>query len=331
MPGVLKVVKDSNFSHLGFTTQDDYVFDFVSLKNWIKNSKSSPFFLWYHINKTPHLPYNPPKPFDTFFLPEGFSLTPETKKVLERIKNNVIIPKGSLNFQKEDAVPIKALYDGEVRMADKAIQKIYALLVEENILDNTILIITADHGDELLDHGFIGHASTNHDGTLYEEIIHVPLIFRYPLAFPAGSRVDEIVETIDILPTLIDIAGIPGNQWVQGKSLLKLFQDNKSSWENVAFSENSLCGFQCKAENISSKVRLVSMRSDRWKFIARYEPGISKFELYDLQNDPGEKKNLISEHPETAKNFKERILNWYYENSIARKALLKDCVGKKRD
>lgn len=329
VPGAKKVIEENNFSHLGFQIQEDYSFDLNSLKNWIKENRSSPFFIWYHINQTPHLPYNPKKPYDTLFLRKDFSITPAIKKTLEYVKSNAIIPKGSIEFQNEDIiVPIMALYDGEVRMADEAVHKIYTFLAEENLLDNTILIITADHGEELMDHGFIGHASTNHDGTLYEEIIRVPLIFRYPSALPENKIVEKIVESIDIMPTLMEIAGIPGNKWIQGRSLLNLIQGKKPSWKNYTFSENSPCGFQCKAEDLADNVKIVSIRSKQWKFIARQGQKISTFELYDLQKDPEEKKNLILEHPVTAGVYKEILLNWYYKNGILRKALYMNCFNR---
>ena len=75
-------------------------------------------------------------------------------------------------------------------------------------------MITADHGEELLDHGFVGHASTSLNGHSYDEVIRIPLIFRYPGALPKGRVVDEQVQNIDILPTILDILGkkMPGGE-----------------------------------------------------------------------------------------------------------------------
>lgn len=332
VPGVEKVVKENNYSNLGFQIRKDYAFDLVSLKNWIKKNRSKPFFSWYHINKTPHLPYNPEKPFDTLFLPKGFSFTPSIRTRLEKIKKNMLISKDSLTLQYDDIVPIKALYDGEVRMADNVVFEIYTFLAQEGLLDNTILVITADHGEELMDHGFIGHASTSLNGTLYNEIIHVPLILRYPPEFPKGKRqtVEDVVESIDIVPTLMEIAEVPGYKGVQGRSLLKLLRGKELSWKNYAFSETTTCGFQCKTGKKYSKIRIVSIFSSKWKFITRQEPEMAKFELYDLEKDPGEKLNVVRNHPEIAKMFKDLLIRWYYKNSISRKALFQSCFNRTR-
>jgi arylsulfatase A-like enzyme len=328
VPAYEKINEEHNYSHLGFQPHKQYAFDLTSLKDWIRENRLTPFFCWYHINKTPHLPYNPEKPLDTLFLPKGFSVTPSMARRLEPIRSKAINIKGRLELHRQDMIPIKALYDGEVRMADEVVHEIYTFLAEEGLLDNTILVITADHGDELMDHGFVGHASSNGDGTLYEEIIHVPLILRYTPILPAGRTIEEIVETIDLMPTLLEITGIPGNQWIQGKSLLDLIQRKEPQWKPYAFSENSPCGYQCKAGDPTSKIRFVSLRSNRWKLIARQGPGVTTFSFYDLEKDPGERENSINEHKDIAEMYSDLMLTWYYENRMLRKALLLDCLGE---
>ena len=327
VPSYEKIDDENNYSHLGFQAQKNYAFDLDSLKNWLREHGSTPFFCWYHINKTPHLPYNPTRPYDTLFLPSTFSQDPSVEKRLERIRSKVIIPKGTIELQQQDSIPINALYDGEVRMADEAVHDLYTFLASEGLLERTILVITADHGDELMDHGFIGHASTNWDGTLYEEIIRVPLVLRYPPMFPAGRIIDEVVETIDIMPTLLESVGVQGMTWSQGRSLLELINGKGPAWKSYAVSENSPCGYQCKAEDPSRNVRLVSIRSNRWKLIARQGPSETTFQFYDLQRDPHEKNNVIREYERTAEVYKDYLLSWYYENRIMRKALVLDCSG----
>lgn len=315
-----------NYFNLGFQRKKHRFTKLAFFKEWIEEYASPPFFLWYHINKVPHLPYNPQKPYDTKFFPDGYSLSPAAAERLEIVKNKVIIRKGNLKFEKEDMIPIKALYDGEVRMADEIVNDIYSFLKNQGILDQTIMIITADHGEELLDHGLIGHASTNWGGQLYDEVIHVPLIMRYPDLFPQGKVIDEMVEMIDIMPTIFEISGIQGNRWIQGRSFFELIYGRESSWKEYAFSETSLCGYQCKKNMSLSKARIVSLRSAYWKLIARHEPDRMTYELYNLQKDPNEKKNLIHGRKQVAAKYKDLLLNWNYKNRMLRKQLITDCM-----
>jgi arylsulfatase A-like enzyme len=316
----------ANYFNLGFQRKKYHFSKLPVFKEWIEEYASPPFFLWYHINKVPHLPYNPKKPFDTMFFSDDFSLSPSAAKRLEIVKNKMIIKKGSLKFEKQDMIPIKALYDGEIRMADEIVHDIYSFFKNQGILDQTIMIITADHGDELLDHGLIGHASTNWGGQLYDEIIHVPLIIRYPPLSQQGKVIDEMVELIDIMPTIFEIIGIQGNRWIQGRSFLGLIQGRESSWKKYAFSETSLCGYQCKKDMSQSKARIVSLRSEYWKLIARHEPDSMTYELYNLEKDPNEKTNLINHRKQVAAQYKDILLNWNYKNRMLRKHLITDCM-----
>ena len=316
----------ANYFNLGFQRKKHRFTKLAVFKEWIEEYASPPFFLWYHINKVPHLPYDPQKPYDTMFFPDGYSLSPAAAERLEIVKNKMIITKENLKFEKEDMIPIKALYDGEVRMADKLVNDIYSVLKNQGILDQTIIIITADHGEGLFDHGLIGHASTNWGGQLYDEVIHVPLIIRYPDLFPPGKIIDEMVEMIDIMPTIFEISGIQGNRWMQGKSFLELIRGRESSWKEYAFSETSLCGYQCKKNMSLSKARIVSVRSVYWKLIARHEPDRMTYELYHLKEDPNEEKNLIHDRKRVAAKYKDLLLNWNYKNRMLRKQLITDCM-----
>ena len=316
----------ANYFNLGFQRKKHRFSKLAPFKEWIAEYASPPFFLWFHINKFPHLPYNPKKPYDTMFFPDGYSPSPATAERIEIVKKKVIIKKGSLKFEKEDMIPIKALYDGEVRMADEVVYDIYSFFKNQGILDQTIMIVTTDHGEELTEHGLIGHASTNWGGQLYDEIVHVPLIIRYPNLFPQGKVVNEMVEMIDIMPTLFEIIGIQGNRWTQGRSFLGLIQGRESSGKQYAFSETSACGYQCKKDMSLSKARIISLRSKSWKLIARHEPDHTTFELYNLKNDPNEKRNLIHHRKEVAARYKDIILDWNYKNRLLRKQLITDCM-----
>lgn len=320
--------EENNYSRLGFQADSDYGFTPEQLFAWIRKHRSKPFLCWYHINKTPHLPYNPKESYKELFWPRNAPPpSASCRERLEVVQSKVIIPKGTLALTSRDSPYLLALYDGEVRMADDTVGSIYRFLDEEGLLDSTVVILTADQGEELMDHGFIGHASTSWEGTLFDEIIHVPLIIRYPPSIPAGRIVEEVVETMDILPTLQETAGIFPGTPMQGNSLLSLIAGNPDGWPGIAFSENTLCGYQCRQVPEKSRVRLVSVRTQDWKLIAQHTPGHTRFELYSIKTDPHERNDLMKTDPQIAGKLKDALLNRSYENRILRHEILQKCFS----
>ncbi len=329
VPSYEKLREENNYARLGFQPQQAYTFKPDALKQWITAHRSHPFFCWYHINKTPHLPYNPDPSYTSLFLPKGFSPDAAMTKRLDLIKTKVIIPRGSLDLREADRQAIVALYDAEVRMADDAVHEIYTFLATERLLDNTILVITSDHGDELMDHGFIGHASTNLEGSLYNEIIRVPLIIRYPPRIEAGRVVHTIVELIDVMPTLLDIAGLEKNRWIQGTSLLPLVRSpGTGEFKVAAFSENCPCGYQCTADNPLRDIRMVSVLKPGWKLIVTHSPQSSSYSLYNLRQDPDERHNVVDTHPTYRDELINVLITWYHQNRLLRKELIASCSGE---
>lgn len=328
VPGWAAIENEANYANVGFQEDPDYMFTLEKLTAWIRKNRKTPFFCWYHINKTPHLPYQPKEPYRGQFLDAGGPpRTPEQEKRLQIVQEKVIIPRGSVPLAPEDRPSIEALYDGEVRMADDHVKAVYELLEAEGLLASTVLVVTADHGDELMDHGFVGHASTNWGGTLFDEIVHVPLIIRHPPDVPAGLVVEEIVELIDVLPSLHQLLDIPATPGLQGKSFLPLLHGNAAGWKNLAFSENCPCGYQCARVPDKAGIRLVSVRSLDWKLVATHTPEETRIDLYDLKADPYETRPSPHAESEIAAQYEELLLDWAYRNRMLRKRLLQACHG----
>jgi len=327
VPGYSTIDTESNYSRLGFQPDPDYGFKPEQFTSWLHKHRSQPFFCWYHINKTPHLAYNPPESYRDLFWPKGLNPAVLATERLQAVQSKYIIPKGTLALVPEDRPALLALYDGEVRVADDTVGMLYRLLEEEGLLDATVIVLTADHADELLDHGFIGHASTNWDGTLFDEVVHVPLVIRYPPAFPPGKAIPEVVEAIDLLPTLQETLGLRSESACQGKSLLPLVGGTARDWKGLAFSENSLCGYQCNQVPEKGRVRLASLRSDRWKLVATHAPAHSRFALFDLRADPQEQRDVLPSHPTEGSRLMELLLDTYYRNRLLRNDILAGCPG----
>jgi len=184
------------------------------------------------------------------------------------------------------------------------------------ILDNTVIIVTSDHGEELFEHGFIGHASTSLNAKLYDEIIHIPLIIWWPKKIK-HRVVDELVQQIDVMPTILDMLGLPIPEGVQGYSLLPSIQGNPANNLRPVFCETILGGYQSTKEMEDIKLRCV--RTKEWKLIytntltSNVSSGgldEGKYELYNFSSDPKEERNIFENHPEVAKELKKKLFQW---------------------
>jgi arylsulfatase A-like enzyme len=196
-----------------------------------------------------------------------------------------------------DRPALHALYDGEVRVFDDLVGRWTAALEELGVLDDTLVVVVADHGEELLERGHVGHSSCNLRGTLYEESIKVPLIMRYPRRLPGGAVVQRQISQIDVMPTILDLLGIPAPDFMDGSSLLPLVEGAQTGPPREAYAETTPAGWQALRDD---RRELWCVRTDRWKLVANAERGSDphRFELYDLHTDPGERTNLYRHgHP----------------------------------
>jgi len=169
-------------------------------------------------------------------------------------------------------------------------------------LDDTLIIVTSDHGEELMERGRVGHSSCNLHGTLYDESIRVPLIMRYPKKIQAGRVITEQISQIDIMPALFDMLGLPIPEWMEGQSTLPLIQGKKSVFRAEAYSETTPAGWQALAKDDR---QIWSVRTSEWKLI-KYSGRNAcdwRIELFDLRNDPGEHHNLADKRKDIVQSL----------------------------
>jgi arylsulfatase A-like enzyme len=169
----------------------------------------------------PHQPYDPPEPYRTQALAGD---DPDALNAAVLVKDKV---QGHDSITREDLRGYERLYDGEVMTVDAEIRTLFADLQQRGFLDNAIVIITADHGEEFWD-----HRDTQHGKTLFEESVRVPLLLLAP-GYRRGQMVDENVSLIDIAPTLVDLLGLPPQPRFEGRSLAPLMEKT-SLWSHVA-------------------------------------------------------------------------------------------------
>lgn len=288
------------------------------LFRWLRQEASAsdrPFFLYYHYRDL-HQPYAAGEPYESMFVPRAFGhpWNPFTwmrrflaDEKIALVKREVMMPRGIIDFAPWDQGWIGALYDAEVRRMDERLfGRLRQLLRELDLERKTILVISADHGEELMEDGVVGHVSTYQEGRLKETVIRIPLIFHAPGRLPAGLVVDEeIVQAIDVMPTLLDLAGAPAPPGMQGRSLVPLFHGQDLP-DRPAFFETSGGGYTASEELYAQRARAV--RTTDWKLVW-YTPS-DRVELYDLDEDPDEDDNVAADHPAIADSLLGELRAW---------------------
>ncbi len=293
--------------------------DSEELFRWLDENHDMKFFLWYHYRNL-HLPYRPREASHSLFLarkPDEQRLSPGIRAVLS---DSASVLATSVKFDPAERPIIEDLYDGEVKELDAFVGRLQARLLKYGINEKTLLVITADHGEELLDHGFVGHASTAGTSNLCDEVIRIPLIISLPQYLPGASRIREQVQQIDIMPTILKIAGVPIPPGLQGRSLVPLIRDAAKRSESSApvFVETICGGYQATEEMSKTWARCV--RTDSWKLIETEGPQEKKYQLFDLSTDPKEQRDVYAENREAADVLQTLLEEWQRGNSIRRNA-----------
>jgi arylsulfatase A-like enzyme len=237
---------------------------------WVDEAGREPFFLYVQYID-PHDPYRAPAPYDRSF---DHRADPPRRAGVDPLATVSGADRAKVAKDLDD-------YDGEIRFVDHHTGRLLKGLEQRGLLSNTLVIITSDHGEEFYD-----HAQDNHGRTAYEEVVRVPLIFWWPDRIPAGSTSDALVGLIDLMPTILDVAGLEPPPGVQGRSLAALLRDPSAPW-----SPRPLL-----MQVISKMFEIEAMRDGSLKYI-RYARGAreGQEELYDLATDPLERSNLVEQ------------------------------------
>ncbi len=285
-----------------------------------------PFMMYMHY-LDPHEPYDPP---DAFYLRFAKQLYPNPLNVMRDVRPicHELIKQGfGPGEPRFDDLMLR--YDAEIAETDAAVEALFRGMAEQGVLDKTIVIVTADHGEEFLEHGFVEHA-----WTVYEEVLHVPMILWRPGVVPAG-RIADRVKLVDLLPTLTRAMGVRCDRTDLGGEAW--FAEHNGAWTFVPPSKPIIAEMLLETR---SNVRAVI--HDGFKYIAspkwltpegcaeaatRQQPWIAQVRagtfkktdpfgpavheaLYDLRADPGEKQDIMAKRPEKARQLKS-ILDGY--------------------
>ncbi len=220
----------------------------------------------------PHVAYNPPERFLKPYWPKPYKgpvIPVKTSEQLYQIKIN------KLRLGDDDKRYLEALYDAEVTENDATFEQVVDDLKKMGIYDKTAIVLVSDHGDEFFDHGSVGHGHS-----LYQELLDVPLMIRFPPLFPEGKVIDDDVDLTDVYATLLDAAGVDPNAEAQGESLVRLATDDGPRMPRAT---EAFHGGVIRA-----------LRVGRWKLITWTG---SRVALFDLADDPHEKRDLATARP----------------------------------
>jgi arylsulfatase A-like enzyme len=238
---------------------------------WLQSNHDRPFFLFLHTYEVHH-PYTP----DARHLAEVEEAPypgplPAGATPLDLL---VAINQGVRRITAADLRHIVATYDGQIRAMDDAFGALISSLKAQGLYDETTIIFTADHGEEFGEHGWVGW----HSHTLYDELVRVPLLIKYPRGAHGGGTVTRQVRSIDIAPTVLALLQVPPPPGFQGSDLTPLVSGRP---EPARYAVSNLDGGGVAA-----------IRSTRWKLIRNH--------LFDLRNDPGETRDVAARFPEVA-------------------------------
>ena len=241
------------------------------VREWLREHSDEPFFLFVH-TYTVH-DYDPP---DGFNRCEARGCTNDTLD----IRNYKLGPKRGWNphpYTEDERAHLGHLYDDSLRYIDREVGVLLDEIDRLGLDENTIVVITTDHGEEMLERGFVQHGKT-----LYDEIGRIPMIVRIP--GEAARRVDSPAMLVDLMPTLMAHMGIPRDPRMQGIDLLSVANTERPVWSEIR----------------DAFVHRYAMRDESdWKLIHNpaddtvHFPGELEWELYDLTDDPGERTNLV--------------------------------------
>jgi len=255
------------------------------------------FFLWYHYVDT-HLPYQSP-----FFESLAFAqLSGDTRARLKKLGSQPAVHAGETRYYREDFPYIRKIHRHSIEEFDRWFGEFWQFFTESGSHRNTILILTADHGDEYGERGMVGHASTTLAGHLHEEIIRVPLLLWLPEHLVPRDEVQLTSRSsshLDIIPTVFALLGIAPQISLPGRNLL-----DPDGGDDEWLGMTSSGGF---AEPDPSAVRYFEYgyRLGRDKSLLRVDQqGVESYALFDLVADPGEERNLADQRPEIAERHR---------------------------
>jgi arylsulfatase A-like enzyme len=257
-----------------------------SFENWLKDRQDDRFFAYLHFRE-PHFPYDPPTPFATMFGPDSplGRLERSEPQWYKKVNHGEVAPTA------DQVAHLVRLYDGNLAYVDQEVGKIHRALEEHGLWERTALFLLADHGEQLLESGHVGH-----NAQVREESARVPLVARIP-GRKGGRRVKAFVDLLDLAPTIMELYGLnpsSAEESFEGRSLLPVID-----------------GAAGKPAVLTRTVwarPVYGVQDRRGKYV--YDSRTGHEGLYDLGRDPQERHNRCSVQPILCAYYRQSLLDW---------------------
>jgi len=269
-----------------------------------------PFFCWVHLYDV-HQPYTPPPPFHNMFTGDyngallGRAGQPDWRRIDEQLAQAA---RTETPLDDEDHRYVVGLYDGGVRAADSLVGALLDKLDERGLAQSTLVILTADHGEELADHGGYYY----HGNSVYDGALHVPWIVRWPGVLPAGESFEPLVQSLDLVPTLLTWLGEPVPGELEGVSLARFLKPDAaglphrqvySEWQDLIWTVRD-----------TEHKYVLNPRGAHPKKppFDRFERGfrVGCEELYSIVEDPAETTDRVLDLPQVGERMRAEILRF---------------------
>ncbi len=280
-----------------------------AILEWLRTHREQRFFLYVTVDDL-HAPYRAadPKLFDPAYAGFFDEVSPSVK--FDRLYNGepVSEPEPKLvaaveEFRRDERHQrhLVARYDASLHHVDRLMGTFFDELKQLGVWDTSLVIVTADHGEQLGEHGLLGHTQA-----LYEPILGVPLIIKHP-ALAGGGRNTQLVERIDIPATVLDAAGIAPSEHPQftGDSLMPILEGRSVAWKSHIFASSKPTRMGV-SDPLDWSIEERAVRDARYKLLwhsYKEQP----YELYDLEQDPAELHDLVLDRPEVFQQLKARL------------------------
>jgi choline-sulfatase len=289
---------------------------FKDAGDWVEKQKDKRFFAYIQ-TIDPHVPYDPPAEFLKLYDAGDYTGPVRPRLTPQQLEDAKASP-AKITFSARDREYLVSLYNGEVSYHDHHLGTFIERLKKLGLYDQTVFVIVSDHGEEFYDHSSYGHGHS-----VYQELLHVPFIVRWPGVVPAARHIEETVSTVDVSPTILSAVGVPVPDVMEGHDRVAHMRGEVPTGPAVAFSD------------FLDDRRVI--RAGRWKLILR---GLN-VTLFDLQTDPSEKTELDPQKHPVAMRYCRTLLgqfmgaadrgDWLSANQTRKSVVLKQEAAEMDD
>ncbi|HUR47450.1 MAG TPA: sulfatase [Candidatus Saccharimonadales bacterium] len=265
---------------------------------WLKGQSGGNFFLWLD-SFDPHEPWDAPRKYL-----EKYPWDPNGAEVIWPHSG-----RASQFYSEADLANMRSLYRAEVTQTDFWIGEFLQTLKNEGRLEDTTVLFCSDHGHYFGEHNMIGKfmkPGMDRPTTIYEEVGHIPLLIRRPDGLGAGQQIGGLCQPQDLMPTLLELAGIPGVPWAEGASLVPRLHGSKPGQEfAVGGSHPHRRGITC-----------LTVWTERWCYVYSPLTGMAGAELFERKSDPFQQTNVLASNQEVGEQHFQLLLKWFSDLKV---------------